>query len=213
VVKLHHLNQSRSKRVIWALEEVGVPYEVLPYQRDTASMLAPPELKKVHPLGKSPVIEDDGLVIAESGAILEYLAEKYGGGKLGIAPGAPGRAQYLHWMHFAEGSAMFPILLRLFVRIEGSPTRLLGPYGDQQLAAILGYMEAALGKSPYLAGDRFTAADILNTYTLEMGAPGDALKPYPRCAEWLGRITARPGAKRAEELEKKYDQAGRSYFT
>ena len=95
MVKLHHLNQSRSKRVIWTLEEVGAPYEVVPYQRDTISMFAPPELKQIHPLGKSPVIEDDGVVVAESGAILEYLAEKYGGGKLQIAPGAPGRSTYL----------------------------------------------------------------------------------------------------------------------
>jgi glutathione S-transferase len=118
MIRLHHLNQSRSKRVIWALEELAVPYELASYQRDTTSMFAPPELKKVHPLGKSPVIEDDGVVFAESGAILEYLAEKYGAGKLAIAPGEPGRAQYLHWLHFAEGSAMFPILLRLFVQFE-----------------------------------------------------------------------------------------------
>jgi len=213
MVKLHHLNQSRSKRVIWALEELGVPYEIVPYQRDTTSMFAPPELKQIHPLGKSPVIEDDGVVVAESGAILEYLAEKYGGGKLAVAPGAPGRAQYLHWLHFAEGSAMFPLLLRLFVRFEGSPTRVLGPYAEQQLAGILGYMNGALAKSPYLAGEKFSAADILNSYILEMAAPNDGLKAYPNLAPYLARITSRPGAKRADELEKKHDQAGRSYFT
>ena len=213
MVKLHHLNQSRSKRVIWTLEEVGAPYEVVPYQRDTTSMFAPPELKQIHPLGKSPVIEDDGVVVAESGAILEYLAEKYGGGKLQIAPGAPGRSTYLQWMHFAEGSAMFPILLRLFVRFEGKPTQVLGPYAEQQLAGILGYMDQTLAKSLYLAGPQFTAADILNIYILEMGAPGDQLKPYPRLVEYLARLKARPAAQRAEELEKKYDQAPRSYFT
>jgi glutathione S-transferase len=213
MIKLHHLNQSRSKRVIWALEELGVPYEVVPYQRDTTSMFAPPELKGIHPLGKSPVIEDDGVVVAESGAILEYLAEKYGGGKLAIAPGAPGRAQYLHWLHFAEGSAMFPLLLRLFVRFEGAPTRVLGPYAEQQLAAILGYMNGALAKSPYLAGEKFSAADILNSYILEMAAPADGLKPYSNLAPYLARITSRPCAKRADELEKKHDHAGRSYFT
>ncbi|MFI5315672.1 MAG: glutathione S-transferase family protein [Myxococcota bacterium] len=213
MVKLHHLNQSRSKRVIWALEELGVPYQIVPYQRDTTSMFAPPELKKIHPLGKSPVIDDDGTVVAESGAILEYLVEKYGAGKLAPVPGARDRAQYLHWMHFAEGSAMFPLLLRLFVRFEGTPTRVLGPYAEQQLAAVLGYMNGALAKSAYLAGDQFSAADILNSYILEMAAPAEGLKPYPKLAPYLERITSRPGAKRADELEKKHDQAGRSYFT
>jgi glutathione S-transferase len=213
MIKLHHLNQSRSKRVIWALEELGAKYEIVPYQRDTTSMFAPPELKRIHPLGKSPVIEDDGLVVAESGAILEYLVEKYGAGKLAPAPGTPGRAHYLQWMHFAEGSAMFPILLALFVRFEGKPTQVLGPYAEQQRAAILGYMETTVAVTPYLVGDQFTAADILNSYILEMGAPGEALKPYPSLVAYLARITSRPAAKRADELEKKHDHAGRSYFT
>jgi glutathione S-transferase len=213
MVKLHHLNQSRSKRVIWALEELGVPYEIVPYQRDTTSMFAPPELKKIHPLGKSPVIEDDGVVIAESGAILEYLAEKYGGGKLAVAPGAPGRAQYLHWLHFAEGSAMFPLLLRLFVRFEGQETRVLGPYAQQQLAAILAYMDAGLADKPYLVGEQFTVADILNSYVLEMAAPAEGLKPFTRLRSYLARIASRPAAKKADELEQKHDHAGRSYFT
>ncbi len=213
MVKLHHLNQSRSKRIIWALEELAVPYEVIPYQRDTTSMFAPPELKRIHPLGKSPVIEDGDLVIAESGAILEYLAEKYGGGKLAIAPGAPGREQYLHWLHFAEGSAMFPLLLRLFVQFEGQETRVLGPYAQQQLAAILTYMDAALADKQYLVGGRFTAADILNSYVLEMSAPANGLAPFTRLRPYLARIASRPAAKKADELEQKHDHAGRSYFT
>jgi glutathione S-transferase len=213
MIKLHHLNQSRSKRIIWALEELEVPYEVISYQRDTQSMFAPPELKKVHPLGKSPVIEDDGRVIAESGAIVEYLAESYGNGKLAIPPGAPMRSEYLHWLHFAEGSAMFPLLLRLFVRFEGKPTQILGPYADQQLAAVLGYMNSSLTERPYLAGEQFSAADILNSYILEMAAPGDGLRPFPNLQPYLTRITARPAAQKAEQLEAKYDQAGRKYFT
>jgi glutathione S-transferase len=213
VIKLHHLNQSRSKRIIWALEELAIPYEIVPYQRDTTSMFAPPELKKVHPLGKSPVIEDDGVVIAESGAIIEYLVEKYGQGKLAPAVGSPRRGHYLQWMHFAEGSAMFPILLRLFVQFEGKPTTVLGPYAEAQLAAILGYMQQSVSPGPYLLGDFFSAADILNAYILEMGAPKDALNAYPQLAKYLARITARPAAKKADELEKKHDHAPRSYFT
>jgi glutathione S-transferase len=212
MIKLHHLNQSRSKRIIWGLEELGIPYEVIPYQRDTTSMFAPPELKGIHPLGKSPVIEDDGVVVAESGAILEYLAEKYGNGKLAIAPGKPGRAQYLHWMHFAEGTAMFPLLLRLFVRFEGKPTQVLGPYADMGINNHLGYMNATLAKSPYLAGSEFTMADVLNSYILEMTPPGDAFKPFPALTPYLEKINARPAAMKAAELEKKHDHAGRSYF-
>jgi glutathione S-transferase len=213
MIKLHHLNQSRSKRIIWALEELAVPYQIIAYQRDTTAMFAPPELKQIHPLGKSPVIEDDGVVIAESGAIVEYLAEKYGNGKLQVPPGAPLRSEYLHWLHFAEGSAMFPLLLRLFVRFEGAPTRVLGPYADAQLAAILGYMNSALAKRPYLVGEQFSAADILNSYCLEMASPGDGLRPFPNLQPYLARIGARPCAQRAEELEKKHDHAGRAYFT
>lgn len=115
MITVHHLNNSRSQRILWLLEELGLDYEIAPYQRDAVTRLAPPELKAVHPLGKSPVVEAEGLRLAESGAIVEYLIERHGQGRLGPPPGAPGRADYLHWLHFAEGSAMLPLLLLLYV--------------------------------------------------------------------------------------------------
>src|SRR5690349_11211 len=114
MIIVHHLDESRSQRVLWMLEELGLDYEITHYKRDAQTRLAPPELKQVHPLGKSPVVEDEGRIFAESGAILEYFAERYGDGKLSVAPEAPARASYLHWMHFAEGSAMFPFLLVIY---------------------------------------------------------------------------------------------------
>ena len=121
MITVHHLNNSRSQRVLWLLEELGVPYEIKRYMRDSQTMLAPPELRAVHPLGKSPVITDGGNTIAESGAIIEYLVERYGGGRLIPAAGSPERLRYTYWLHFAEGSAMTPLLLELiFERIKAA---------------------------------------------------------------------------------------------
>ena len=122
MITVHHLNNSRSQRVLWLLEELGLPYEVKRYERDAKTMLAPPELRAVHPLGKSPVVTDGGLTLAESGAIIEYLVERHGGGQLAPAPGTPARLRYTYWLHYAEGSAMSPLLLKLvFDRIESGP--------------------------------------------------------------------------------------------
>src|SRR4249920_636693 len=122
MITVHHLNNSRSQRVLWLLEELCVPYEVKRYQRDPVTMLAPPSLRAVHPLGKSPVITDGALTLAESGGIIEYVVERYGGGRLAPPPGTPERLRYSYWLHFAEGSAMPPLLLKLvFDRIERAP--------------------------------------------------------------------------------------------
>ena len=165
MITVHHLNNSRSQRILWLLEELGLPYEIKRYQRDPKTMLAPPELRAVHPLGKSPVISDGDLTIAESGAIVEYLADRYGGGKLAPAPGTPERLRYTYWMHFAEGSAMPPLLMKLiFDRIESGPMSFFAKpiaraiarkgksgYVQPNIDRILDFMESELGKHLWFA--------------------------------------------------------------
>src|ERR1700754_3775138 len=184
MVVVHHLNNSRSQRVLWLLEELAVPYEIQRYQRDAKTMLAPPELKKVQPLGKSPVITDEGRTIAESGLILEYLVERYGDGKFAPPAGSEERLRYRYWMHYAEGSAMPPLLLKLvFDRIESGPmpflirpvARAIARQAKQsfitpQLQLHLDYLEGELGRSEWFVGNEFTAADIQLSFPLEAAA-------------------------------------------
>src|SRR5262245_4956189 len=180
MIEVHHLNNSRSQRILWLLEELELPYDVVPYQRDAATRLAPPALKAIHPLGKSPVIRDGSLVLAESGAIAEYLVGRYGNGRL--APerdfGSPDYLAYLHWLHFAEGSAMLPILLRLYTRLLGDAGAPLQPRIESELANHFGYMSAALADRDYFVADAFSAADIQLSFVLDAGARGP-LKAYP----------------------------------
>src|SRR5690349_9782118 len=174
MVTVHHLENSRSQRILWLLEELGVPYEVKLYKRNPETMLAPPELKAVHPLGKSPVITDAGLTVAESGAIVDYLASKYGSGKLVPPADSPERMRYTYWLHYAEGSAMPPLLLKLvFNRLESAPMpffirpiakaiagRAQSGFIDPQVKLHLDYIESELDKSTWFAGEQFSAADI-----------------------------------------------------
>lgn len=214
MIIVHHLNNSRSQRVLWILEELGVPYEIKHYQRDRATMLAPPELRAVHPLGKSPVITDGALTLAESGAILEYLAEKYGAGRLVPAAGTPERLRYTYWMHYAEGSAMPPLLMRLvFNRIERTPApffirpitraiaqRATNTFVAPNLKLHLDYMEAELGKHEWFAGAYFTAADIQMSFPLEAASVRAGLdSSRPKLWAFLERIHARPAYQRALE--------------
>lgn len=222
MVVVHHLNNSRSQRVLWLLEELGVPYEIQRYQRDARTMLAPPELKKVHPLGKSPVITDDGRTLAESGLILEYLVERYGAGKLAPPPGSEERLRYRYWMHYAEGSAMPPLLLKLvFDRIEGGPmpffirpvARAIARQVKQsfitpQLQLHLDYLEGELGRSEWFVGNEFTAADIQLSFPLEAAAMRGGLdQSRPRLYAFLQKIHARPAYRRALERGGRYDFA------
>ncbi len=219
-IVVHHLNNSRSQRVLWLLEELGLPYEVRRYQRDAKTMLAPPELRAVHPLGKSPVIEDGGLKLAESGAILEYLAERYGEGRLAPAAGTPERLRYTYWMHYAEGSAMPPLLMKLvFKRLESGPMpffarpvargiarRVLGTFIEPQIARHLGYMEGELRERPWFAGDEFSAADIQMSFPLEAAAARGGLDASrPKLMGFLERIHARPAYRRAIEAGGPYE--------
>lgn len=214
MIVVHHLNNSRSQRVLWLLEELGVPFEIQHYQRDAKTMLAPTSLRQVHPLGKSPVITDGAVTVAESGAIIDYLVSKYGNGRLAPAEGTPERLRYTYWLHYAEGSAMPPLLLALifnfiprqpmpfFIRplvrsICGNVRR---SFIQPQLDLHLGYMNDELGKSKWFAGDTFSAADIQMSFPLEAAATrGGIDQQYPRLADFLRRIQAMPSYQRALE--------------
>ena len=215
LILVHHLNNSRSQRILWLLEELGLPYDIKRYERDRKTMLAPPELKRIHPLGKSPVIVDGELVLAESGAIIEYLADRYGGGRLLPAAGTPERLRCTYWLHYAEGSAMPPLLLKLvFQRVATTPApffvkpvlrgvsdKALRGFVDPQVKLHLDYLESELGKADWFAGDEFSAADIQLSFPLEAAASRAGLDAasYPRLSQFLERIHARPAYQRALE--------------
>ena len=214
MITVHHLNNSRSQRVLWLLEELGVPYEIRKYQRDAKTMLAPPELLKVHPLGKSPVITDDGVTVAESGAIIEYLLERHGDGRLEPARGTPERLRFTYWLHFAEGSAMSPLLMKLvFDRMETSPMpffarpiarsisrKVKTAMVEPNLKRHLDHMERELTKSEWFAGDEFTAADIQMSFPVEASAQRAGLDASrPKLMTFLKKIHARPAFRRALE--------------
>ena len=214
MITIHHLNNSRSQRVLWLLEELGLAYEIRYYKRDPKTLLAPPELRAIHPLGKSPVITEDGMTLAESGAILEYLVERHGGGRLIPPAGTPERLRYRYWMHFAEGSAMPPLLLKLvFDRIETSPmpffakpiargisARAKSLLIEPNLKRQLDFMEGELAKSDWFAGNDFTAADIQMSFPVEAAAQRAGLDASrPKLMSFLKRIHARPAYKGAIE--------------
>lgn len=193
MLTLHHLNNSRSHRILWLLEELGLDYDIVQYQRDPKTMLAPPELKAVHPLGKAPVLVDGALTIAESGAIIEYLLDRHDDGRLRPAPGTPERVPYLTFMHFAEGSAMPPLLLKLYFSRMGEAAAAVMPRIDGQIAEILAFLDNELADRDYFAGDVFTAADIQMSFPLEAAAARAGLDHrYQNLTGFLARIHARP---------------------
>jgi glutathione S-transferase len=220
MITVHHLNNSRSQRILWMLEELGLDYEIKRYQRDAKTMLAPAELRAVHPLGKSPVITDDGLTLAESGAIIEYLVDRYGQGRLAPPRGTPERLRLTYWLHYAEGSIMPMLLLKLIAdRIASAPApffvkpiarRIAGTLGsafvDPQLALHLGYVEAELGRSGWFVGDEFSAADVQMSFPLEAAAArAGSAAGRPRTTAWLERIHSRPAYAKALEKGGKYE--------
>jgi glutathione S-transferase len=200
MITLHHLNDSRSQRILWLLEELGVPYEMKRYQRDIKTRLAPPELATVHPLGKSPVITDGQLRIAESGAIVDYIIRTRGNGAMMPATGTPEYEAYNEWLHYAEGSAMLPLMLHLYVsrlKEAGSP---LHPRIDGEIANHLGYVDSALKGREFFIGEALTGADIQMSFVGEMAKIFDRLAPYPNLGAWLARMHDRPAFKRAIEI-------------
>jgi len=205
MIVVHHLNDSRSERILWLLEELGLPYEVKRYARDAETKLAPPELVAIHPLGKAPVITDDGRTLAETGAIVEYILGRYGEGRLIPPQGSDERLRYTYWLHFAEGSAMPPLVMKLvFHMIPKALPALLRPVGrliakgagdrflDPTLAKQLAFMEAEVAKGGWFAGDRFTAADIMMSFPIETANARAGLDSQPHLAAWLKAIHARP---------------------
>jgi len=197
MLKVHHLNNSRSQRILWLLEELGTPYEIVKYQRMSPMPLAPPELKEIHPLGKSPVITDGDKTIAESGAIVEYIIDRYGNGRLRPKHGTDDYWKYVEWMHYAEGSAMLPLLLALYAGLLGDGAALLRPRIDGEIANNLSYMESALAGRDFFVGKDLTGADIQLIFILE--AAGSRLEPYPGLTAYRDRMHARAAYQRAIE--------------
>ena len=224
MIVVHHLNNSRSQRVLWLLEELGVPYEIKRYQRDAKTMLAPPELRAVHPLGKSPVLTDGDLTLAESGAIVEYLVEMYGHSEscasLAPAHGTPDYLRYRYWLHYAEGSMMSPLLLKLvFDKIETTPMpffvkpiakaisdKAKSSFIMPQISSHLDYLEAELGKNAWFVSDEFTAADVQLSFPIEAAAARGGLSASrPKLMNYLQRIHARPAYQRSIERGGEYE--------
>lgn len=220
MITVHHLNNSRSQRILWLLEELGLDYEIKKYQRDAKTMLAPPELRAIHPLGKSPVITDGKTMVAESGAIIEYLVEKYGEGKFVPAAGTADKLRYTYFLHYAEGSAMTPLLMKLvFDKVESSPMpffakpiakaiaqKVKSSYIMPQIKQHLAYLEGELEKTSWFAGRSFSAADIQMSFVLEAASARSGFETrFPKLAAFLERIHARPAYQRALERGGKYE--------
>ena len=218
MIVLHHLENSRSQRVLWLLEELGLPYEVRRYQRNPQTLLAPPELMQVHPLGKSPVISDGDITVAESGAIIEYLLDAHGAGQLrpaaGTAAGTAERRAFSYWLHFAEGSAMpFLLMMLVFDKVRAAPVpffvkpivkgiahKVMSGFVSPNIERQLAFIEAELGRRPWFAGSEFSAADIQMSYPLEAAEERVGLaNNFPKMADWLQRIHARAAYQRALE--------------
>ena len=223
MIVVHHLNNSRSQRVLWLLEELGLAYDIKRYERDKKTMLAPPELRKIHPLGKSPVVTDGDLTLAESGAIVEYLVERYGDGCLAPPREEPAYLRYRYWLHYAEGSLMPLLLLKLvFDKIETTPmpffvkpianaisSKAKSSFIMPQIDTHLDYLEAELSKGAWFVGDEFTAADVQMSFPIEAAAARGGLgASRPRLMDYLQRIHARPAYKRAVERGGEYELLG-----
>ncbi len=198
MITVHHLNESRSQRILWLLEELGAPYEIAFYKRDPETNLAPRELEAVHPLGKSPVITDDGRTIAESGAIVDYIVRRQGGGRLAPPPGADAHERYLEWLHYAEGSAMLPLMINLYTMRLGEAGSPLKPRIDSEIDNHLGYVDASLAGRDYLLGD-FTAADVQMSFVGEVARAFGRVADKPHLDAWVSRLHARPAYQRALE--------------
>lgn len=212
MIIVHHLENSRSQRVLWLLEEYGLDYEIRPYKRDPKTMLAPPELRAVHPLGKSPVIEEDGIKVAETGAVFEFLAERHDQGRLSPPKGTPEARAVTYWLHYAEGSAMPPLLMKLvfsrlperagaLVRplVKGVSDKAMTSFVDPRLKEHVDFWESALADTGWFAGDAITLADLMMSFPLETASARAGAGEYPNIADFLKRIHARPAYQRALE--------------
>jgi glutathione S-transferase len=199
MIIVHHLNNSRSQRILWALEELGLPYEIKRYQRDAQTNLAPPELKLVHPLGKSPVITDGTRTIIESGAIIDYIIRRYGKGRLQPSPETPEYDEYVQWLHYAEGSAMLPLMLNLYVGRLGDAGAPLRPRIESEIANHLGYINGALAGRQFLVGNALSGADIQMSFVGEVAGAFGKRAAYANLDGWIKRLHQLPAYKKALE--------------
>jgi glutathione S-transferase len=197
MITVHHLNDSRSQRILWLLEELGVPYDIKLYTRDATTRLAPPELMAVHPLGKSPVITENGQTIFESGAIIDYILRHHGGGRMQPDPASPEFDQYQSWLHYAEGSAMLPLMLALYTGRLGAAAAPLQPRIASETANHLGFLNMRLAGHDYLIGDALTGADVQMSFIGEISVARQEMAPYPAISAWVKRFQARPAYKAA----------------
>lgn len=197
MIEVHHLNASRSRRITWLLEELGVEYKVVAYQRDATTNLAPPELKAIHPLGKSPLIRDDGEVVFESGAIIEYLVRKYGNGKFAPTMGTRDYDRYIQFLHYGEGSAMLPLMLRLYVGRLGDAGAPLLPRIASETDNHLGFLDRELSKRDYIVGSSLTGADVQLSFVAQVGVMFLGKEKFPNLTQYVGRLEARPAYQRA----------------
>lgn len=197
MIRVHHLNDSRSQRILWLMEELGLAHEIVFHQRDPETRLAPPSLLAVHPLGKSPVVEMDGETLIESGAIIETVIRRKGGGRLAPAPDSAGFDRYVEWLHYAEGSAMLPLMLRLYVSRLGEAGAPLHPRIESETANHFGFIEGALAGRDWLVGATLSGADIQMSFLGEIAKAQGMLPRYPAIAQWVARFQARPAYQRA----------------
>ncbi len=199
MIRLHHLNDSRSQRILWLLEELGLEYEIVSYVRNKDTSLAPPELKKIHPLGKSPVLEDGGKIIAESGTIIEYLIDTHGKGDFKPTVGTDDYWRYNHFLHFAEGSAILPVMLMMYTSRLGEAAAPLQPRIQEQLASHFGYLESEIGSKDFLVGDDLTGADIQIAFVLEGPKAFGLIADYPNLCRYVDKLQSRNAYLRALE--------------
>lgn len=197
MIRVHHLNNSRSQRILWLLEELGASYEILKYQRDAVTNLAPPALEAVHPLGKSPMVDLDGTLLIESGAIIQTLVERLGGGRLAPAPGTADAVRYTMWLHYAEGSAMLPLMLQLYTSRLGEAAAPLKPRIDSEIARHLGWVDSELRGRDWLVGTDISGADIQMSFVGEIAGVFGLRGSYPAIDAWVKRFQARPAYQRA----------------
>jgi len=207
MIIVHHLNNSRSQRILWLLEELAITYELKCYQRDPKTNLAPRELKAINALGKSPVIEDGAQKLIESSAIIDYLIRRHGDGRLQPDPSTPAYDEYVQWLHFAEGSAMLPLMLNLYVGRLGEAGAPLHPRINSEVANYLSYLDTALSQSDYLLSNELSAADIQMSFIGEIARAQGKLGDYPHIAAWIERFQARPAYQAALKKGGKYDFA------
>ncbi|WP_297512301.1 glutathione S-transferase [uncultured Caulobacter sp.] len=192
MLKVHHLNESRSQRILWLLEELSLPYEIVPHTRDPKTRLAPPSLTAVHPLGKSPVIQDGDRVVIESGAIIDYVIRRHGGGRLAPDPASADYDRYQQWLHYAEGSAMLPLMLNMYVGRLGEAGAPLHPRIQSEIDNHLSFVNDSLAGRAFFVGEALTGADIQMSFVPEVAKAMGKLADYPHMAAWIGRMHARP---------------------